>query len=122
MTSFTRCLLPLLLLAACSGRTHILAGNWSQELPDGKKGITLTFDDNGERLVVHGAPAADGTHGHPKATFTWDEATKTLTVKGNIVDETKEGTWSGKLDGDHLELSAADGKLRFRRGGEPQGH
>lgn len=122
MKSWSHCLLPVLLLASCSSESHPLAGNWSQQLPDGKPGMSLEFDGKGEKLYVHGAPRADGSHGHPKATFTWDGATKTLTVTGNLVDEAKSGTWTGTVDGDRMELGAADGKLSFRRGGTPHGH
>lgn len=122
MKSRSRFLLPLLALASCSGPAHPLAGGWSQQLPDGKPGIHLEFDGKGEKVVVHAAPRADGTHGHPKATCTWDAATSTVSITGNLVDEGKSGTWTGRLDGDHLELSAADGKLVFHRGGSAHGH
>ena len=114
-------LLLLLSLAAC-GNPHALAGNWAQELPSGAEGISLQFDDKGEKLLVHGAPRPDGGHSHPKVTHTWDDATKTLTLKGEVVDGSKADTWTGKLDGDRLELSSAEGKLAFRRGGKPHGH
>lgn len=115
--------LPLLLLfAGCSGDKHVLAGNWSQELPGDKEGMSLEFDDKGEKVMVHGAPRADGGHSHPKVTHTWDAATKTLTLKGELVEGSKVDSWSGKLDGDHLELTSAEGKLVFHRGGTPHGH
>jgi hypothetical protein len=123
MKPILRPFLPLLVLAACSNEpAHVLAGNWTQELPGGAVGMSLEFDGKGERVVVHGAPRPDGSHGHPKATFTWDAATKTLTMKGDLVVDGKEGTWTGKLEGDRMELGAADGKLVFRRGGKPAGH
>ncbi len=122
MKSWSRFVLPLVVFAACGGPAHPLAGAWSQELPEGKHGMSLEFDGKGEKVVVHGAPRADGTHGHPKATFTWDGAAKTLTLSGDLVTEGKPGTWTGRLEGDHLELSSADGKLVFHRGGEPHGH
>lgn len=116
----------LLLFAACSGDTHVLTGTWSQELPDGKAGVSLEFNATGDKVVVHGAPRADGGHGHPKFKPTWDLASKTLTLTRDgdepLVEGSKAETWTGKLVGDHLELSSADGKLVFHRGGKPHGH
>jgi len=112
----------LLLFAACSGDTHVLTGNWSQQLPDGKAGMSLEFNATGDKVVVHGAPRPDGGHSHPKVQPTWDAATKTLTLKGELVEGSKIDMWTGKLEGDHLELSSAEGKLVFHRGGKPHGH
>ena len=51
---------------------------------------------------------------------TFDAATKAVTVKWT---GDRSDTWSGKLDGEHLDLTSADGKLKFHHGGaDPHGH
>ena len=113
--------LSLLMLSSC-GSSHPLAGNWSEVMPDGKPGMTLTFDGSSSKMAVHGRPQQDGSHSHPKATYTFDGQAKTVTVTGRIVDGVKDETWTGKVDGDVMELAGADIKLEFRRGGQPHGH
>lgn len=113
-------LLPALLFAAaCS---HPLAGNWSQETGSDAKGMTLTFDDAGANVFVHTAPGPDGHHEHLDGTSTYDKATNAVTVKCKLMGEGKSDTWSGKLDGEHLELASPDGKLKFHQGGDAHGH
>ena len=112
--------LPVLLaVAACS---HPLAGNWSQHTGTDAKGMTLEFDKTGTNVFVHTAPRADGGHDHLKGTSTFDDATQAVTVKCKLMGEGKSDTWSGKLDGKHLELASPDGKLTFNQGGEAHGH
>lgn len=112
-----------LFVVACSGDSHPLAGNWSQETGSDAKGMSLTFDTNGTAVTVHLAPRVDGTHGHVDgATYIFDAAAKTVTVKAKLMGEAKADTWTGKLDGEHLSLTSADGKLTFHHGGEPHGH
>lgn len=111
--------LPLLLVAACS---HPLAGSWSQELPGGAHGMSIEFDAKGDKVMVHTAPRPDGGHDHVSGTYVWDAATKTLTVKAKLMGDGKADTWSGKLVGDDIELSSADGKLTFHHGGEMHAH
>ena len=113
-----RCLLPILLLAAC-GSHHVLTGGWAQVTPDGTEGVSLVFDDTGTNISVHAHHLADP---HPKATFTFDAATKAMTIECALLGDGKATTWKGSLNGDVLELSSADGKLTFRRGGHAQGH
>ncbi len=116
--------LLLLLAPACGSgaASHPLAGNWSEVLPEGQKGMTLTFDGESEKMVVHGRPQADNTHSHPKATYRYDAASQAVTVTGRILDGDKADSWKGAVAGDVLELAAADTKLRFQRGGKPHGH
>jgi hypothetical protein len=108
----------MLLLAAC-GNHHVLTGGWAQETTDGKEGAQLVFDDTGTRISVH-------THHldehHPKATFTFDAATKAMTIECALLGGGKATTWKGTLNGDVLDLTSADGKLTFRRGGHASGH
>ena len=110
-------LLPMLLLAAC-GSHHVLTGSWAQETPEGTEGVVLEFDDTGTRIAVHAHHRADP---HPKATFTFDAATKAMTIECALGDG-KATTWKGSLNGGVLDLSSADGKLTFRRGGHASGH
>lgn len=112
--------LPILLLASCS---HPLAGNWSQELPGGAQGMSIEFDGKGDKVLVHTAPRPDGSpHEHVNGTYVWDSATKTLTVKAKLMGDGKADTWSGRLVGDDIELSSADGKLTFHHGGDAHAH
>lgn len=114
-------LLPLVLLAACSDH-HPLAGAWNQELPNNAHGMHITFDTKGDKLDVGLAPRADGTHDHLHGTYTFDAATKALTVKAKLLGEGKADTWTGKLNGAEIELSSADGKLNFHQGDHAHGH
>jgi hypothetical protein len=116
-----RCLLPMFLLAAC-GSHHVLTGGWAQVTPDGKVGVFLEFDDAGTKIHVHGAPRPEGGHDDLDATFTFDAATKAMTIECALLGDGKATTWKGSLNGDVLDLSSADGKLTFRRGGHAQGH
>jgi hypothetical protein len=121
MRKSLRCLLPMFLLAAC-GSHHVLTGEWAQMTPDGKEGVELEFDATGTKISVHGTPRPDGGHDHPQATFTFDAATKAMTIECALLGDGKATTWKGSLNGDALEISSADGKLTFRRGGHAHGH
>jgi polyisoprenoid-binding protein YceI len=114
-------LLPLVLLAACSDH-HPLAGAWNQELPNDAHGMHIAFDPKSDRLEVGLAPRADGTHDHLEGTYTFDAATKTVTVKARLMGDGKADTWTGKLAGVEIELSSADGKLTFHHGEHAHGH
>ena len=113
-----------LFLAACGvdGPKSPMAGNWSEVLPDGTPGMTLTFDGYSDKMSVHGRPQADGTHTHPKATYAYDEATQALTVTGQILDGDKGASWRGKVVEGGFELVAGATTLKFERGGEAHGH
>ena len=113
-----------LCLAACGkdGPKSPMAGNWSELRAGGEPGMTLTFDGYSEKMSVHGRPQQDGTHTHPKATYTYDMKTKTLVVSGRILDGVNADSWTGTVDGDHFELAGADTKLKFQKGGEAHGH
>ena len=108
-----------LLVVSCTEASHPLAGNWAQYTGSDAKGMSLTFDTKGTALTVHLAPRADGTHDHlHDTTYTFDVATKTVTVKAKLMGEGRADTWTGKVDGNQIELSSADGNLRFRHGGD----
>lgn len=112
----------LLLFAACGGSAHPLAGNWSQELPGDAVGMSIEFDGKSDKVTGHTAPRPDGGHDHVYGTYTWDAATKRVTVKAKLAGDAKADTWTGTLDGEHLELGSADGKLMFHHGGTAHGH
>lgn len=113
---------PFLLLAACGGH-HALEGAWTQKLPGDAKGITLEFEAGGTRVMVHGAPRADGGHDHIEGvTYSWDATAKAITVRGPLMGAGKADTWTGTVSGERLELSSADGKLEFQHGSEVHGH
>ena len=119
----TKLFLPGLLLLAACGADHPLAGNWSLESGADAKGTALTFDGNSDKVSVHLATREDGSHGHaPMGSYTFDEKTNAVTVKALILGEGKAEQWAGKLDGEHLELSAGDTHLKFHKGGDPHGH
>lgn len=109
-------------LAACdSGATSAgaIAGHWLQETQSDQKGITLEFDDKSEKLLVHTAPEEQGGHDHLSGTYSFDAASGAVTVRAELGGHGKGDSWSGKLEGDNLTLSAGASTLRFRRGGDP---
>ena len=118
MRTNLRCLLPMLLLAAC-GNHHVLTGSWTQDTPDGKAGVGIDFDDTGTKIFVHAHHLPDQ---HPPATFTFDAATMAMTIECALLGDGKAKTWKGSLNGDVIELTSADGKMTFRRGGQTHGH
>lgn len=120
-TTASSFLLPILLLAAC-GDDHPLAGNWSQKTADGSPGMSLGFDTEGDRVMVHTAPDADGHHDHVSGIYTWDGTAKTLSVKAPLLGDGKAEAWSGSMNDSTIELTSPDGKLMFQRGGKPHGH
>jgi hypothetical protein len=119
--------LPALLIAACTKEPastpaggnptpatagSTLAGKWLQDTGTDAEGITLDF--HGETMTVHGAPRADGTHDHPKASYTFDAATKAITVKSNLLGPAKADTWTGTLGAGVFELTGGTDKLKFK--------
>jgi hypothetical protein len=108
-------LLPVLLVA-CSAKSP-LAGNWAQDTGSDAKGVNLTFDETGTKLFVHGAPAADGTHAHPPASFTFDATSNALTVTCKLLGDGKAETWKGTVAGAAMELTGGTDTLKFRKGG-----
>jgi hypothetical protein len=115
-------LLPLALMFAACSHHHALDGAWNEERADGAVGITIEFDVKSSACEVHTAPRADKTHDHVDGTYTFDAATKAVTVKAKLMGDGKADTWTGKLDGEHLELASADGKLKFHHGEHAEGH
>lgn len=113
--------LSFLFVAACSS-DHPLAGNWSQDTGADAKGMSLEFDAKGSEVMVHTAPAADGSHDHLHGSYTFDAATKAVTVKCKLLGDGKADSWAGTLAGDTLELAAGDQKLKFKKGGKAHGH
>ncbi|MCK5943318.1 MAG: hypothetical protein KAI24_15160 [Planctomycetes bacterium] len=125
MKTLRTLVLPALLaFAACgSGEPkNPMAGNWSEVVADGKPGMTLSFDGYSDKLDVHMRPREDGSHGHEHGTYSFDEKTGALTVNSKLIDGDKAATWTGKVEGDGFELSAANTKLKFTKGGKPHGH
>lgn len=106
--------------AACSG--HPLEGAWNEDLAGGKKGMTLEFNTKGTECMVHTAPAADGSHDHVKGTYTFDEKSNALTVNARLLGADKSDAFTGTLGNGHIELSSADGKLKFEKGDGAHGH
>lgn len=115
-------ILPLaLLLTACGGH-HPLEGAWNQELPGGAHGIHLAFDLRSDKMLAGLAPRADNTHDDVHGTYTFDAAAGTVTMKIKLLGDGKADTWTGKIVGDDLEVSSADGKFTFARGAHAHGH
>ena len=108
--------------AEASADAGSIVGHWSQETGSDKKGMTLEFDAASDELTVHTAPAEDGTHRHLHGTYAVDAATGAVTVKCAINGEGNGDSWQGKLDGEHLSLTAGDQTLRFHKRGEDHGH
>ncbi|MCA8965548.1 MAG: hypothetical protein H6838_20705 [Planctomycetes bacterium] len=110
------------LFAGCGHDHHPLEGGFSQQVAGDGEGMHVEFDLESNKLLVHTAPDADGHHDHVDGTYTFDAATGAVTVNALLMGGKKPGTWTGKLTGDDLELSAGTDKLSFRRGGEAHGH
>jgi hypothetical protein len=112
-------------LAACDSaarRAGVIAGHWSQETDSDQKGITLEFDHQSDKVLVHTAPDEEGGHDHLHGTYSFDAASGAVTVRGELGGHGKSDSWRGKLEGDHLTLTAGTGTLRFRRGDDPHRH
>ena len=106
--------LPLLALAACSSGNP-LAGHWSPEAEVAGMRVGLDFGE-GDQIMAH-VDGPDG-HGHPKPiSYTFDAATKLVTVKCKLMGDGKADTWTGTLQGEALELTGGDLKLKFKKGG-----
>lgn len=108
-----------LLFAACS-QSHPLAGAWTEERSDGAEGMALEFEIGGTRVLVHAE--VDGHHTHIEGTYEFAAATKAVTVTARLRGEDKAGSWTGAVDGEHLTLSSADGKIQFHHGDHVHGH
>jgi hypothetical protein len=120
-----RTLIPLALLAtlaACGAGTTAISGHWSQETGSTKEGMTLEFDPKSDSLMVHTAPDENGSHDHLHGTYTFDAQGSTVTVRCELVGKGKGDVWQGKLDGEHLALTAGATMLKFHRGGNPHEH
>ena len=109
--------LPLMLFAACSAKTHPIAGTWTQETGTDATGANFMIDPTATK--VHAHPAGGG---HFDGTCTYDDAAKTVTLKCKLMGDGKSDAWTGKVDGEHLELTSPDGKMKFHHGGaDPHG-
>ena len=107
---------PFLMLAACDGGGDAMMGNWSPEGEVAGFRVGLEFDGKGNKCMPH-VDGPDG-HGHPAATYTFDPASKLVTVKSKLLGDAKADTWTGTLAGDTLELTGGDVKLKFKKGGK----
>ena len=115
----------LSILAACSSEASEtsgpLAGHWAQHTDTGAKGMTLEFDSASDKLMVHTAPREDGTHDHLSGTYSVDAASKMVTVNCELLGDGKGDVWKGKIDGEHLTVTAGETKLTFHKGEDPHG-
>ncbi len=112
----------LLVVSCTTEASHPLTGTWKQHTGTDATGVELMIDPTGTKVHAHTAPSADGATDHLDGTCTYDAASKTVTVKCKLMGAGKSDTWTGKLDGEKLELASADGKLAFRHAGEATGH
>ncbi len=122
------CVLPLLLIAACDGhKDHAstggdaLAGHWSAVGKLGELTVGIEFDGKGGNVVAH----IDGPDGHMHSakdtTYTFDAATKKVTIKGKLLGSAKENAateWAGSVNGDTLELVGGTDKITVKKGGK----
>jgi hypothetical protein len=122
------CVLPLFLIAACGGhKDHgnatgnatgdALAGFWAADGKVGELTIGLEFDGKGDKVMAH----VDGPDGHehpPGTTYTFDAATKKVTVKGKVLGDGKADTWTGTLAGDALALTGGADTIKVKKGGQ----
>ncbi|MBL8755260.1 MAG: hypothetical protein JNK15_18315 [Planctomycetes bacterium] len=114
--------LPLFLFAACGGDHastggDALAGHWSPVGKVGELEVGLEFDGKGDKVVGH----VDGPDGHvhpPGLTYSFDAATKKVTLKGKVLGDGKADTWTGTLGGDTLELVGGTDKFTVKKGGK----
>jgi len=76
----------LVVAAACSKGSDALAGHWKAEAPVNGLQVGIDFDGNGGQVIVH----LDGPDGHthpPKGTYTFDAASKAVTVRALLLGE-----------------------------------
>ena len=117
--------LPAVLFAACghdhdhtaAANTHAIHGDWTQDTGSAAKGIGLTFYSDGTKVGLHTVPRADGSHDHLYGTYTFDAATKALTInKLKLLGDDKADAWTGTVGTDRIELSAGADKVVCKRG------
>lgn len=130
-TSKSLCLVLIVVFAsfaACGSGTEstagaiTIAGHWSQDTGSDKKGMTLQFDADSDKLMVHTAPSEDGAHDHLSGTYAIDQKSGAVTVQCELNGEGKGASWQGKLEGEHLTLTAGSDTLRFHHGDDPHEH
>lgn len=116
-------LVPALLFAACghdhdhgTASDHPLGGTWVQQLAGDAKGFGLAFDTKGSACEMHTAPRADGSHDHVGGTYTFDAATKAVTVKCKLLGDGKADSWAGTLGTGVLELTGGTDKVTLKPG------
>ena len=118
--------LPAVLFAACGhdhdhatagASTHAIHGDWKQDTGTDAEGIGLTFYSDGTKVGLHTAPRPDGSHDHLYGTYTFDAATKALSIKGlKLLGDGKADAWTGTVGADRIELSAGADKVACKRG------
>lgn len=96
-----------------------IAGHWAQETGSDQQGMTLQFDATSDKLMVHTAPEADGSHDHLHGSYTFDAATTTATVRCELGGTGKGNVWTGKLANERLSLTSGSTTLKFRKGTDP---
>lgn len=114
---------PALLFAACghdhahgAASDHPLGGMWVQDTGSDAKGFGLEFDTKGSACELHTAPRADGSHDHVHGTYTFDAASKAVTVKCKLLGDAKADTWAGTLGTGVLELTGGADKVTLKPG------
>jgi len=99
-----------------------IAGHWSQDTGSDQKGMTLEFDSESDKMLVHTAPDETGAHAHLKGTYTIDTKSGEVSVECALNGRGNGDSWKGKLAGEHLTLTAGDSTLSFHKGEDPHGH
>jgi hypothetical protein len=114
---------PFLALAACTKHessvvdTSSLGGKWKTEPPPASlENHSLDLDSGSDKAMVHFDTA--GEHVHKYGTYTFDPATKALTVRCLVLGEGKPDVWTGTVTGDAMTLSAGDSKLSLKKAGK----
>lgn len=107
-------LLPALLLAACSS-DNPMAGHWAMQGAAGPLKVGLEFHGSNGKVLAH-VDGPDG-HAHIDGTYTYDAATKAVTVKGKFLGDAKGDTWTGTVAGDEVKLTSGADSFTFKKGG-----
>lgn len=105
-----------------SSATGSLAGHWNQDVSADAHGMTIEFDSESDKLIVHTAPDADGGHEHLSGTYTLDAESKAVTVRCALLGTGKGDVWKGTVDGEHLTVTSGETKLTFHKGDSPHEH
>ncbi len=104
-------LLVLATLSSCS--KHPLDGGWTEHTQGTPR--VLEFDPASDKVFVHAHGRTDGGNEHMSGTYKLDGVQLTVAWE----DGGKKLTFTGKIEGEHLELTGAGGeKVEFHHGGK----